>query len=52
MPLAVNAYGDQPGWLGSTLLPSCSTAALPCYQGNIAGWRSELDELVAYLDAA
>lgn len=22
------------------------------YQGNIEGWRSELDELVAYLDAA
>ena len=22
------------------------------YQGNTAGWRSELDELVAYLDAA
>ena len=24
----------------------------PTYQGNIEGWRSELDELVAYLDAA
>ena len=24
----------------------------PSYQGNIEGWRSELDELVAYLDAA
>jgi uncharacterized protein YndB with AHSA1/START domain len=22
------------------------------YQGNVEGWRSELDELVAYLDAA
>jgi hypothetical protein len=22
----------------------------PSYQGNIEGWRSELDELVAYLD--
>jgi uncharacterized protein YndB with AHSA1/START domain len=22
------------------------------YQGNVQGWRSELDELVAYLDAA
>lgn len=22
------------------------------YQGNVAGWRAELDELVAYLDAA
>jgi uncharacterized protein YndB with AHSA1/START domain len=24
----------------------------PSYQGNVEGWRSELDELVAYLDAA
>ena len=24
----------------------------PSYQGNIEGWRAELDELVAYLDAA
>jgi uncharacterized protein YndB with AHSA1/START domain len=24
----------------------------PSYQGNTEGWRSELDELVAYLDAA
>jgi hypothetical protein len=24
----------------------------PSYQGNIEGWSSELDELVAYLDAA
>ena len=24
----------------------------PSYQGNIEGWHSELDELVAYLDAA
>ena len=24
----------------------------PSYQGNIEGWRAELDELVAFLDAA
>jgi uncharacterized protein YndB with AHSA1/START domain len=24
----------------------------PSYQGNVEGWRSELDELVTYLDAA
>ena len=24
----------------------------PSYQGNVEGWRSELDELVGYLDAA
>ena len=24
----------------------------PSYQGNIEGWRTELDKLVAYLDAA
>jgi uncharacterized protein YndB with AHSA1/START domain len=24
----------------------------PSYQGNVEGWRTELDELVAYLDAA
>ncbi len=24
----------------------------PAYQGNVEGWRSELDELAAYLDAA
>lgn len=24
----------------------------PAYEGNIEGWRSELDELAAYLDAA
>ncbi len=24
----------------------------PSYRGNIEGWRSELDELAAYLDAA
>ena len=24
----------------------------PSYDGNTAGWRAELDELVAYLDAA
>ena len=24
----------------------------PSYEGNVRGWRSELDELVAYLDAA
>ncbi len=24
----------------------------PSYLGNVEGWRAELDELVAYLDAA
>lgn len=51
------AHPQEKVWAALTTLDGL-TAQLPdawlesTYQGNVEGWRSELGELVAYLDAA